>query len=170
MSSKQTTKTNSIQSCPCGSKQEFKNCCQPFINKTAIPQTPEQLMRSRYSAYAVKDAEYILATYALSKQVDNALNEIKEWAQQTKWLALKILTPSSKKLEKNGQYDHVEFIADYLVADEVWQMHERSRFIQEEGQWSYLDGDIISHECIKTVTRNSPCPCGSARKYKRCCL
>lgn len=170
MSSKQLNTINDTQVCPCGSQQEYKNCCQPIISKTVIAETAEQLMRSRFSAYCIKDAHYILSTYAVEKQIDNAFDEIKEWAEQTQWLALNIITSSTEKLGSTEQYDFVEFAAEYRLGDEVWRMHERSRFIQESGEWRYLDGEIISHDCLKKVTRNSPCPCGSTRKYKRCCM
>ncbi|MEW6998600.1 YchJ family protein [Colwelliaceae bacterium BS250] len=160
--------------CPCGSDKDFSSCCQPFINKQQLPKTAEQLMRSRYSAYAIKDSEYIFQTYAMSKQPDNAINDIKEWAEQTTWLTLEILPTDPESTfesakDNEQQYYYVEFCADYLTNNEVWQMHEYSRFIIEDAQLKYLDGEVKHNKLLRTVTRNDTCPCGSARKYKRCC-
>ena len=158
--------------CPCGSDNKFSSCCQPFINKQQQPKTAEQLMRSRYSAYAIKNSEYIYQTYAISKQPENAITDIKEWAEQTTWLSLQILPlePELDNVKDNEQkFYYVEFCADYLTDNEVWQMHECSRFIIEDDQFKYLDGDVKHNKLLKKVTRNDICPCGSTRKYKRCC-
>ncbi|WP_068547624.1 YchJ family protein [Thalassotalea crassostreae] len=163
--------------CPCGSIKNFDACCQPIINGDKEADTAEQLMRSRYSAYQQKNAVYIQLTYAKEKQIDNSISDIQQWMDETTWCKLEIISTdknvnssNNKNSDIKASYDFVEFCANYFANDELWQLHENSRFIKENGLWRYLDGDIKQHKRLQKVTRNSPCPCGSARKYKRCCM
>lgn len=153
-------------SCYCGNSLSFEQCCQPIIKEQQFAQTAEQLMRSRYSAYCIKDGGYIYNTYAKEKRADNSVSDIQQWADETKWLSLQI---KSSDLG-NDTYDFVEFIATYKANNEIWQLHEKSRFIIENEHWRYLDGDILAHNQCQNLTRNSLCPCGSRLKYKRCCM
>lgn len=123
-------------------------------------------MRSRYSAYAVKNSAYIAKTYAMSKQSENSVEDIAEWAKQTTWLSLEVLDTDYS----DSKYHFVEFVAVYLVEKEVWRMHEKSRFMQEQKLWRYLDGDVGEHKLIKKLSRNEDCPCNSNKKFKRCCM
>lgn len=153
-------------SCFCGNAVSFEQCCQPIIEKNHSAKTAEELMRSRYSAYCIKDGTYIYNTYANEKRADNQVSDIQQWADETKWLSLQV-----KEINLgNEQYDFVEFIATYIANNEIWQLHEKSRFIKEGDQWCYLDGEIIAHTKCKSLTRNSACPCESGLKYKRCCM
>lgn len=152
--------------CPCHSNKMFKDCCQPFINGTKKVTTAEQLMRSRFSAYAIKAINYIVKTYAISQQHDRLESEVSEWANDTKWVNLEILNAD----ESNNSQRFVEFKASYINNNSLSLMHERSRFILENDQWRYIDGDIILHALQKKLTRNTDCPCQSDKKYKRCCM
>lgn len=80
----------SIQPCFCGSNCDFSSCCQPYINKEVAVQTAEQLMRSRFSAYALGNAQYIYNTYAKSSQAAQSVKEIDDWSQSCVWIALNI--------------------------------------------------------------------------------
>lgn len=124
-------------------------------------------MRSRYSAYVLGNDNYLLRNWhettrpsQLNSDTDEGLN----------WLSLRILA-----CDKGGGKDTegtVEFVAEYQLEDEVQQLHEKSRFVNENGQWFYLDGEIKPTPNTKTekkTGRNEPCPCGSDKKYKRCC-
>jgi len=153
-----------LTDCPCGSKELFKNCCQPFIQRTSIPITAEQLMRSRYSAYYVKDAQYIFDTYAKRSQKEQSVTDITAWANEVKWLRLDVL-----KDDSTVHSDQVIFIALYLVKNKLHSMSETSRFIIENEQWRYLDGELVEHKELGTIKRNDLCPCNSDRKYKKCC-
>ncbi|WP_371372546.1 YchJ family protein [Thalassotalea aquiviva] len=152
--------------CPCGSELTYNQCCAPIINQENVAQTAEQLMRSRYSAYHQKQSQYIADTYALAQQKHNPLAEIDAWVQQTTWLKLTIIdTDYSDPIQH-----YVEFCARYICDQQVMEFQEKSRFIQEQGQWRYIDGDITRQDQLDTLTRNSPCPCASGKKYKRCCI
>ena len=154
--------------CPCGSEQTFEKCCLPFHNKVTFPESPEQLMRSRYSAYALKNGAYIFETYAKEKQPQNSKEDIQDWANETKWISL-IVIEASEIDETSNIPPTVTFCAKYLVKADLFQMTEKSRFILEDDKWKYLDGDIVSHEKLGKVKSNAPCPCESGKKFKKCC-
>ena len=162
--------------CPCRAKSNaqnndqsitFSNCCQPIIEQRRPAQNAEQLMRSRYSAYATQNADYILQTYAEQPRKKQTFEEIADWAKQCQWLGLQI--HQSQMPDANG-FAYVEFSATYIQDKQIFAMRENSRFIQEQGLWRYLDGDISSHQLIKTPKRNQACLCGSGKKFKQCCL
>lgn len=172
-------------SCHCGLEKSFEECCQPFINGKATPETAEQLMRSRYSAYVSNDLGYIKKTLAPESQSDFDMASTKEWAAKSKWKGLKILsTKDGKKSDTKGT---VEFIATYTKDGKGIDHHEVAEFRKtESGQWLFVDGDAHTHaegedhhhHHVKQVTvvregpkigRNDPCSCGSGKKYKKCC-
>jgi SEC-C motif-containing protein len=150
--------------CPCDSKATFATCCQPIIEKHCKAQSAEQLMRSRYSAYATQNADYIFTSYANISQQEQSINEINTWAKQCKWIKLEIIDSQTDALAAT-----VEFSAYYLQKSTLYQLHEKSRFIVENNEWRYLDGDIITHQEITKVKRNDPCPCLRRKKFKLCC-
>lgn len=151
--------------CPCKSGAIYANCCGRFIAGLANPPTALELMRSRYSAYCLGRVDYLVKTWHPSTGP-----EAVDPADRPKWINLAII-----KSEGGGQEDlagTVEFKAHYLHQNRKFTLHEISRFVKEGGRWLYLDGDLIGDGCgagAKTVGRNNPCPCGSGRKFKRCC-
>ncbi len=147
--------------CPCGSNQNFEQCCQPYLEQKEQAPTPEKLMRSRYTAYAQLNIDYIAATMKGPALLGFDANATLAWAQQVQWLNLKILAaPPVKMPETKGS---VEFMARYLLQNQENILHEISEFHFENGRWYYYDGRTPK------VDRNDPCPCGSGRKYKKCC-
>ncbi len=108
-------------------------------------------MRSRYSAYVLKLSDYLLDTWHASTRPLN----LDISSDDTPWLRLLIIATES---------EHVEFAAFYRGG----QLHEKSRFVNEEGRWYYLDGEVLP-PIEEKVGRNAPCPCGSGKKFKRCC-
>jgi len=155
--------------CPCGSTLSFNACCQVFVTQQKYPSTPEQLMRSRFSAYATKNGQYIFDTYATASRLKQSVKEIQSWANECLWLALVI--------HESGD-NTVEFSAYYVVDDTLCELREKSTFCLEEDQWRYTDGDITVHNEIANIKRNEPCPCNSfstawsikkGKKYKHCC-
>ncbi len=119
-------------------------------------------MRSRYSAYVLGAADYLRATWhptCCPAELDPS--------QGPHWLGLEIVTTEGGGAgESRGV---VEFIARYLESGRVATLHERSRFIHEGGRWYYLDGEINTTATPQKRGRNEPCPCGSGKKFKRCC-
>jgi len=116
-------------------------------------------MRSRYSAYVLKRSDYLADTWHPSTRPAS----LDLHSDTTSWQCLRIVAT-----EKGGAGDSegtVEFTADYLGG----QLHERSRFLREGGKWFYLDGEMLPPLTAGKVGRNDPCPCGSGKKFKRCC-
>ncbi|MBL4775034.1 MAG: SEC-C domain-containing protein [Mariprofundus sp.] len=138
-----------LQPCPCGSQQDFTNCCQPIIEQDRA-QNPETLMRSRYSAYVLGYWEYLHTSW----HPDTRPSSVSPTS--TDWLGLKVIKSTSHT---------VEFIAGFKEDSKVMALHEISRFQQIDGHWRYVDGQCD----VSEVSRNSLCPCDSQLKTKRCC-
>lgn len=171
--------------CPCGSVENFEKCCEPFLTGKALPETAEQLMRSRYTAFTCKDIDYLKKTLAPESRGDFDATSTKQWADNAKWKGLKIL--STQKGTAEDKKGAVEFIATYQSGGEVLDHHETAQFRKSEsGQWFFVEGDSHTHkegeghqhhhEKPQTVLRespkigrNDPCVCGSGKKYKKCC-
>jgi SEC-C motif-containing protein len=143
--------------CYCDSKREFTICCEPYLKNQLIPLTPEQLMRSRYSAYVLGDGKYIVDTTAKEYRYEDDIDLIKEYAKSVIWLGLEVIYAKEAI---------VEFCAYYRDKDGIKVQHERSNFMQESGRWFYRDGLLLNSK----IDRNSHCPCKSGKKYKKCCL
>ena len=148
--------------CYCGSQKIYKECCLPFISGKLKPETPEQLMRSRYSAFCIKDIEYLISTHHPSKRQLNEREILAQTIHETQWLGLKVLKIQKGSIEH--QIGYVEFAAFYKNT-KIGQLHENSKFIYENGQWYYFDGVLL--DPIK-ISRNEPCWCGSMKKFKKC--
>ena len=148
--------------CPCGSELDFEQCCQPAITGTRPAATPEALMRSRYSAYVTGNADYLIASWHADCNASEFRQALLAGFATTRWLGLQIITTQAGKDPSEG---FVEFAARYRDQDnpEPVMIHERSRFLRIKEHWYYIDG------VTPQVGRNDPCPCGSGKKYKKCC-
>lgn len=160
-----------ILPCYCGCNTHFDLCCQPYILGVTHPETPEQLMRSRYSAYATNSPQHIFNTYSQGKQKENTLDEITQWSQDTHWLKLIInhAEPATLATYNTKILPTVSFDAYYIHQQQLYKMSECSRFIVEQGQWRYLDGDVAEHTKLSRPKRNDLCFCLSGKKFKKCC-
>ncbi len=148
--------------CYCGSQKLYEECCFPFISGSLKPGIPDHLMRSRYSAFCIKDIEYLILTLHPSKRQLNEREMLAQIIHETQWLGLKILKIDKSQISQG--VGHVEFVAFYKNI-EIGQLHENSKFIYENGQWYYFDGVLL--DPIK-ISRNEPCWCGSMKKFKKC--
>ena len=119
-------------------------------------------MRSRYTAYCQENVDYLIATHHPSKRKFDERIQLLNNFKTTTWVKLTVVNVSQGK--PTDEVGYVEFVAVYR-ANELSQLHERSKFIRESGQWFYLSGDILPPLLPK---RNEPCWCGSGRKYKQC--
>ena len=120
--------------CPCGSGATYGACCGPLHEGTATASTAEQLMRSRYTAFAVRDADYLLATWHPATRPASV-----EFDPAIEWRRLRVLDHSG-----GGEADHdgtVEFVAHYWDAErgEYGRQHENSRFVRQAGRWVYVE-------------------------------
>lgn len=151
--------------CYCCSGKTYQLCCGKFIDEANIPETAEELMRSRYSAYAQAKTDYIEKTMRGKAALCFDKAEAALWAKSLKWVGLKVLQVSFlPELDKA----YVEFLAFYCIEDRLHTIHEKSEFVRENGCWFYINGELYEIK-PQAVNRNSLCPCGSLKKYKRCC-
>jgi SEC-C motif-containing protein len=153
--------------CPCGTGLQFSECCAPFIEGGQPAPTAEALMRSRYTAFAVQDVPYLLRSWHRSTRPASLdLDDQAGFA----WHGLEVLeTEGGGAGEQTGV---VEFIANFSGHGQEHRLHERAKFVCEEGQWLYVDGKVNPGRVpavSEKIGRNEPCPCGSGRKYKKCC-
>ena len=109
--------------CPCGLPADYDDCCGRFHRGAAAP-TPELLMRSRYSAFAVGDSAYLAATWHPSTRPTTV-------EASGRWLRLEVLSAAGGLLDTEGT---VHFRAHSL--DGV--VEERSRFARDGGRWAYV--------------------------------
>jgi len=158
-------------SCPCESGQPLEKCCEPYIDGEARPPTAEALMRSRFTAYAIGEIDYIISTHdpQTAKGLDKEAT--RQWAEQADWLGLHVLrTEDGAEQDEEGV---VEFVARYETAEGEKAHHEVSTFKKRDGRWYFHDGKVVTGEPVvrsePKVGRNDPCPCGSGKKYKKCC-
>lgn len=153
--------------CYCCSDKKFSQCCQPFVDGLALPNTAEQLMRSRFTAYAIRRYDYVLNTYSEEKQNTLSVTQLEESAAGAVWFALSVVP--SQPASHSNQCDSVEFTAYYFEGKSLFQLHETSHFIIEGGTWRYHDGELAD-DCGKLkYGRNLPCLCNSGKKFKQCC-
>ncbi len=123
------------EACPCESGRAYRDCCEPYHRGAPAP-TPEALMRSRYSAYALRLTLYLLASW--HPRTRPPPDEVDLGEARTAWLGLRIL-----RAEQNADEGVVEFVARYRVGGgRAVRLHETSRFVREKGVWLYVDGVI----------------------------
>ncbi len=132
---------SSLIPCPCGNQKLLNQCCGVYLQGQLPAPTALELMRSRYCAYCLKNIDYLFHTEHPSRRKPNSRQQITATANSVTWLGLTVLATEAGQPE--DQTGIVEFIALYQQEKSVAQLHERSHFIQEKGQWFYTDGDIL---------------------------
>ena len=119
--------------CHCGSGQLFESCCLLYLNGSLKAPTAEALMRSRYTAYVVQNADYLIETTHSSTRKLFSKEDILNWSQQNKWLQLEVLATTENT---------VTFNAHFLDNNRIKQIHfEHSLFKKENGGWYYVEGE-----------------------------
>ncbi|WP_213577106.1 YchJ family protein [Rhodococcus sp. USK13] len=118
--------------CPCLFGEPYDDCCGRFHRGEATAPTAERLMRSRFSAFAVLDADYLLATWHPSTRPDDL-----DLDPAQRWTRLDILGSSGGGLLDTA--GTVEFRAHFVLDGERGSLHENSRFVRVDGRWLYLD-------------------------------
>ena len=124
--------------CYCCSQIEFKICCEPFLKGKQIPNTPELLMRSRYTAFCLTDMVYVQKTMQGKALQNFNLRESLSHTKKCKWTSLKIISTSV-----DGDVGAVEFIADFSMFGKAHCLHEKSEFHFNNGRWYYVTGIIL---------------------------
>ena len=162
--------------CPCGTAKNYQDCCGVYHQNPGSAPTAEALMRSRYSAFAVNDIDYIQATQQLAEATSEVETQaIKEENSSTEWQQLEIIdTEQGQQADNTGS---VTFCARFKEGKHQGELSEKSLFEKRNGQWYYVSG---SHEVSSNappampveshkIGRNDPCTCGSGKKFKKCC-
>ena len=131
--------------------------------------TAEELMRARYHAYETCDMEFIKESHDPDNTEGIDWAECEKWARESQWLGLEIISTT-----KGGEDDNdgiVEFKATYIENGKTIVHHEKSYFVKKNGVWFYQKWLPITSTRINEnkIGRNDPCPCGSGKKYKKCC-
>ncbi|WP_317983528.1 YchJ family protein [Nocardioides pantholopis] len=114
--------------CPCGSGTAYDACCGRLHRGAAQAATPEELMRSRYAAYAVGETDYVWRTWHPRTRPDSVAQD-----PDLRWTGLDIVATGP---------DWVEFVARYETPSGPGELREHSRFARRAGRWFYLDGDV----------------------------
>lgn len=118
--------------CPCGTGDEYGSCCGPVLAGVSDAPTAEQLMRSRYTAFAVGNVAHLLRTWHRSTRPPSLTLD-----EDVTWWRLHVLSTTG-----GGPFDGegtVHFVAQYRTADGRGRQEERSRFVRENGRWYYVD-------------------------------
>lgn len=161
--------------CPCGTGETYESCCGKYHFGRTSAETAEKLMRSRYCAFVLRDGEYLLSTLADENRSGFNANTVAQ--DKTSWTGLEVINSvSGGILDQTGI---VEFIANFEENGTKHQLHERSNFERRDGKWFYVDGVLPGtqlHAGSATASsganktgRNDTCPCGSGKKFKKCC-
>lgn len=157
--------------CPCGSKLEYEQCCEPVLKGSRRARTAEELMRARYSAYVKTELDFLLQSTHPDQREDYDLKGTRRWSEKSEWDGLQIVST-----EAGGEEDiqgKVEFIAHYRHKGRKTAHHELAEFVKQDDRWYFHHGDLVPQKQVvregEKIGRNDPCPCGSGQKYKKCC-
>lgn len=128
--------------CPCGSGNKYKKCCQPF-HKGKLPQSALELMKSRYSAFALSDIKYIINTthkenQDFTKDTEKWSKDIENFSNSCQFKKLEILDTSN---DENRAF--VSFKATLFCNNKDCSFSEKSKFLKENGKWFYFNGVFL---------------------------
>jgi len=159
---------NPSDPCPCGSGKPFSACCGPVLSGERLAASAEELMRARFTAHAIQDFAFVHRTYrptARQTFVPDPNPPSTEWTR---------LVVHGHTVGKTPDIATVEFSAYGLEEGVEHVLHEKAEFVREGGEWTYTralrEGPAPFRQAAKKPGRNDPCPCGSGKKYKHCCL
>lgn len=129
------TASSTLANCPCDTGLAYAECCGRWHTGPQHLQAPDAatLMRSRYSAFVLDRQDYLLATWHPSTRPA----VLEPNPPGVKWLGLEVRRHAAQGLE----HATVEFVARSRLHGRATRLHERSRFVRENGRWFYVDGD-----------------------------
>tara|TARA_R110002074_G_scaffold170005_4_gene331982 strand:+ start:10399 stop:10887 length:489 start_codon:yes stop_codon:yes gene_type:complete len=152
--------------CRCGTGKTYAQCCEPYLRRKSHPQTAEQLMRSRFSAFCMNNFQYLNDSHHPAKRSALSPVQLKQKSSQTNWISLRIIDT------ENGQPEQdiglVEFAACFEEEGRYYELREKSNFLKGDGRWFYLDGDTQVNAIALKFSRNESCWCQTGKKYKHC--
>ncbi|MCL2282265.1 MAG: YchJ family protein [Fibromonadales bacterium] len=154
--------------CPCNSGKTYSECCEPIIKKTGQAESPEALMRSRYTAYAKREVFWLRDSLEVAHRKNFDEKGARQWSS-AEWLGLTIV---ESKIDEEKSTGEVEFIAKYKQDGVAREHHEIAEFVRKGEAWYLTEGRMVKPETVRkehVAGRNDPCPCGSGKKFKKCC-
>jgi SEC-C motif-containing protein len=161
-------KPQSGQPCPCGSGRSFGDCCEPVLAGRRDAATAEALMRSRFTAHVAHDFGYLHRSYLPTAHLPFEGEENPSTLDWTR-LVIHAHEPGAKP-----DTAFVDFTAYFVDEAGEHPLQEKSEFLRVNGKWLYhrtvRTGPAPFKSAAPKAGRNDPCPCGSGKKYKHCCL
>ncbi len=164
---------SSPDSCPCCSGKTYIDCCERYLSGNAFPSSAVELMRSRYTAYTKGYIDYIFATMRDSALKNSDREASLQWSKTSKWLGLEVFDHEQISEDEAT----VVFRAHFQQNTAKQEVNEKAVFKKYDNKWYYvgnipidIDRQIITPATSNKVGRNEPCPCGSGKKYKKCCV
>ena len=121
--------------CPCCSGKLYEECCELFHSKKEFPKTAEQLMRSRYAAFAIPNGDYLWETTLPNKRKFHHKTELENWGKDNTWTKLEIIQSSEKEVEFKA------YFTDKFGQENTH--HERSTFKKVDKKWYYVSGKFL---------------------------
>ena len=154
--------------CPCGSGRTYAACCGPLHSRSRVAATAEELMRARYAAHVIGDQRFLHDTYegtARQAFVPDPVPPTERWTR---------LVVHEHALGRIPELAYVDFSAYYTQDGREGVLHEKAEFVRSDGRWIYTRAVRLGPAPVRAsgpkAGRNDPCPCGSGKKYKHCCL
>jgi SEC-C motif-containing protein len=156
------------QPCPCGSGQPFADCCEPVLAGRRPAATAEALMRARFTAHVVHDFGFLHRTYRPTSRQPYVEEK---GTPTTQWTKLVVHHHEEGPAPDTAT---VDFSAYGTEEGRELVLHEKAEFARQDGGWIYTralrEGPAPFKATARKPGRNDPCPCGSGKKYKQCCL
>ena len=121
--------------CPCCSGKLYEECCEPFHSKKEFPKTAEELMRSRYAAFAIPNGDYLWETTLFNKRKFHHKTELENWGKENTWTKLEIIQSSEKEVEFKA------YFTDKFGKENIH--HELSTFKKVDKKWYYVSGKFL---------------------------
>lgn len=125
--------------CPCSPNKTYESCCAPIHRDVHNATTAELLMRSRYSAFVLANGHYLSLSHHHTERLSKReMKELIHWTTSVQWLGLQVMNTQSGG--PNDDTGIVEFKAHFIEHGKMNFIHERSKFVRENGHWVYLNG------------------------------
>ncbi len=158
-----------MSDCPCGSGAPYDACCEPIITGKKTAETAERLMRARYSAHEKVEVDFLYESLHPDHRKDYDKKATRKWAEESEWYGLEIV--DVKDGGPKDETGEVEFVARFRDRDGRRTHHERGKFLKHKKRWHFTEGAMVKGQPLSVTKtgRNDPCPCGSGKKYKKCC-
>jgi SEC-C motif domain protein len=152
--------------CPCNSNLSLDSCCAPILAGTPAL-TAESLVRSRYTAFVMRNLDHVERTHAPEVRADFNRAEAERLAEECEWQSLQI-----HSVKETGDTADIEFVVRLRKDQKIVAKAASSHFRRDNGEWLFVSSNPVQHIAHRRtvkIGRNDPCHCNSGKKYKKCC-